>query len=115
MRKQMIENAAHEVATQIRSVEESIEAALVELAELQTKMVHARSVTNAGFAKSHAAFEQLAATTRDLIAARGSIGNCHSALVETRKTIPGLRTVGWGDSEDCPDAVTPTGTLRIVA
>jgi hypothetical protein len=28
MRKQMMENAAYEVATQIRSVEESIEAAL---------------------------------------------------------------------------------------
>ena len=89
MRKQMMENAAYEVATQIRSVEESIEAALVELAELQTKMVHARSVTNAGFNNSHAAFEQLAATTRDLIAARGSIGGCHAALVETRKTHSG--------------------------
>ena len=115
MRKQMMENAAYEVATQIRSVEESIEAALVELAELQTRMVHARSVTNAGFNSSHAAFEQLAATTRDLIAARGSIGGCHAALVETRKTIPGLRTVAWGDSEDCPPATAPSGTLRVVA
>ena len=116
MRKQMMENAAYEVATQVRSVEESIEAALVELAELQTRMVHARGVTNAGFNSSHAAFEQLAATTRDLIAARGSIGGCHAALAEARKAIPGLRTVAWGDSEDCPDAVvTPTGTLRVVA
>lgn len=115
MRKQLMENAAYEVATQIRSVEESIEAALVELAELQTKMVHARSVTNANIHTSHAAFEQLAATTRDLIAARGSIGGCHAALVQTRKTIPGLRTVSWGDSEDCPPATAPSGTLRIVA
>ncbi len=37
MRKQMIENAAYEVATQVRAVEESIEAALAELAELQTR------------------------------------------------------------------------------
>ena len=36
MRKQMIENAAFEVATQVRAVEESIEAALAELAELQS-------------------------------------------------------------------------------
>ena len=43
MRKQMIENAAYEVATQVRAVEESIEAALIELAELQTRMVHARA------------------------------------------------------------------------
>ena len=49
MRKQMIENAAYEVATQVRAVEDSIEAALVEIAELQTKMVHARVVTRAGF------------------------------------------------------------------
>lgn len=63
MRKQMMEDAAFEVAAQVRAVEESIESALVELAGLQSKMVHARGVTNAGFADSHAAFEQLAATT----------------------------------------------------
>jgi len=114
MRKQMMENAAYEVATQIRSVEQSIEAALVELAELQTKMVHARSVTNANFNSSHSAFEQLAATTRDLIAARGSIGGCHAALVETRKTIPGLRTVAFGD-DDCPPASASGAHLRVVA
>lgn len=113
MRKQMFENAAFEVAMQVRSVEESIEAALVELAELQTRMIHARGVTNANINSSHAAFEQLAATTRDLIAARGSIGGCHSALIETRKTIPGLRTVMIGDGDECP----PKGRadLRVVA
>jgi hypothetical protein len=114
MRKQMIENAALEVATQIRSVEQSIEAALVELAELQTKMVYARSVTNANINTGHAAFEQLAATTRDLIAARGSIGGCHAALVEARKAVPGLRTVAFGD-DDCPPSVAPSGHLRVVA
>jgi len=41
MRKQMIEDAAFDVATQVRAVEDSIETALVELAELQTKMVQA--------------------------------------------------------------------------
>jgi hypothetical protein len=113
MRKQMIENAAYEVATQVRAVEESIEAALVELAELQLKMVHARSVSNAGFVDSHAPFEQLAATTNGLVAARGGIASCHAALVETRKTIPGLRTVAIGDSE-CPPA-KGHADLRIVA
>jgi hypothetical protein len=114
MRKQMIENAAYEVATQIRAVEESIEAALAELAELQTKMVHARSVTNAGFVASHAAFEQLATTVNGLISARGGIAHCHAALAETRKTIPGLRTVAWGDGDECPPA-SATATLRVVA
>jgi hypothetical protein len=111
MRKQMIENAAFEVATQVRAVEESIEAALVELAELQARMVHARSVTGAGFVASHGAFEQLAATTTGLVAARGGIAHCHAALVETRKTIPGLRTVAFGD-DDCPP---PQAILRAVA
>ena len=113
MRKQMMENAAYQVATQVRAVEESIEAALAELAELQSKMVHARSVTNAGFVSSHAAFEQLGATVNGLIAARGGIANCHAALAETRKTIPGLRTVGFGD-EECPPQKGQVG-LHIVA
>jgi hypothetical protein len=112
MRKQMIENAAYEVATQVRAVEESIETALAELAELQTRMVHARGVTGAGFVASHAAFEQLAATTTGLVAARGGIAHCHVALAETRKSIPGLRTVSFGD-DDCPPK--PQANLRAVA
>ena len=114
MRKEMIENAAYEVATQVRAVEDSIESALIELAELQSKMVRARAVTGAAFITSHPAFEQLAATTAGLISARGGIANCHAALAETRKTIPGLRTVGFGDMGDCPP---PSGQvdLRVVA
>jgi uncharacterized protein YukE len=114
MRKQMIENAVYEVATQVRAVEESIEAALAELAELQARMVNARSVTGAGFVASHGAFEQLAATTTGLVTARGGIANCHAALVETRKTIPGLRTVAFGDQDGCPP-VEGLRELRVVA
>jgi hypothetical protein len=113
MRKMMIENAAYEVATQVRAVEDSIEAALMELAELQSRMVRARSVTNAGFVASHPAFEQLAATTGGLVAARGGIANCHAALAETKKSIPGLRTIAIGD-DDCPPA-SGHADLRIVA
>ncbi|HKX92864.1 MAG TPA: hypothetical protein VJM15_10635 [Sphingomicrobium sp.] len=116
MRKQMIETAAHELATQVRSVENSIEAALADLAELQSKMVHARAVTRAGFVSSHAAFEQLAVATNGLVAARGGIANCHAALAESRKSIPGLRTVAWGDAEDCPDEpIGIVSPLRVVA
>jgi len=114
MRKQMIENAAYEVATQVRAVEESIEAALGELAELQARMVQARGVTGAGFVASHGAFEQLAMTTSGLVAARGGIANCHAALAETRKTIPGLRTTAIGDEGDCPP-VAANPALRVVA
>ena len=113
MRKQNIENAAYEVATQVRAVEESIDAALTQLAELQARMIHARSVTGAGFAATHPAFEQLCTATSSLIAARGGMANCHVALAESRKTIPGLRTVAIGDDGDCPPA--PSGQLRIVA
>src|SRR4051812_9672067 len=113
MRKQMIENAAYEVATQVRAAEESIEAALAELAELQARMVRARGVTGAGFVASHSAFEQLAAATMGLVSARGGIANCHAALAEPRKTIPGLRTVSIGDTE-CPPAQAQAN-LRVVA
>ena len=114
MRKHQIENAAIEVATQVRTVEDSIEAALAEIAELQARMVHARGVTRAGMVSSHRAFEQLGATTNALIMARGSIGNCHVALVDAQTTIPGLRTVAIGDEGDCPPSTAAAG-LRIVA
>ena len=114
MRKHQIEDAAYEVATQVRTVEDTIETALAEIAELQARMVRARGVTRAGMVASHAAFEQLAATTNGLIAARGGIANCHAALAETRKTIPGLRTVSWGDAEECPPS-SGFGDLRVVA
>jgi hypothetical protein len=113
MRKQMIENAAFEVATQVRAVEDSIESALAELAELLARMVRARATTNAGFVASHAAFEQLAATTGGLVAARGGIAQCHAALAETKQTIPGLRAVAIGD-EECPPKFAHTD-LRVVA
>jgi hypothetical protein len=114
MRKQLVENAVYDVATQVRAVEDSIEAALAEIAELQARMVRARGVTRAGIVTSHAAFEELAATTSSLISARGGIGKCHVALSETRQTIPGARTVMIGDGDDCPPA-TAQADLRIVA
>jgi hypothetical protein len=115
MRKQMIENAAYEVATQVRTVEDSIEGALAELAELQARMVRARGVTRASMVGSHAAFELLAETMSSLVQARGRIANCHAALAETKQTIPGLRTVAWGDTEDCPPPSAVAPDLRIVA
>src|SRR3954453_12193494 len=114
MRKQMIENAAHELATQVRVAEESIEAAIGELAELQVRMVRARSVTGAAFVASHAPFEHVAAATAGLVAARGGVANCHLALAEARKAIPGLRTVAFGDQDDCPPPQA-VHELRVVA
>ena len=113
MRKQMIENAAFDVATQVRAVEDSIESALAELAELQAKMIRARSVTGVGVADSHAAFEKMADALHNLVAARGGMANCHVALVETQQHIPGLRAaVGFGDVSECPER--KTAQLRVV-
>jgi hypothetical protein len=114
MRKQMIENAALEVATQVRAVEDSIEAALIQLADLQSKMVLARGITRAGFVTTHEAFEQLAAATSGIVAARGGIANCHAALAESQKSIPGLREVGFGDLGECPPKAA-AAQLRVVA
>jgi hypothetical protein len=113
MRKQLIENAAFEVATQVREVEDIIDSALGELAELQSRMVRATGVTGIAHVRIQAAFDQLSATTNSLVAARGNIGSCHVALAEAKAFVPGLRTVAWGDGDDCPK--TAHADLRIVA
>jgi hypothetical protein len=113
MRKQMIENAAFEVATQVRAVEDTIDSALAEIAELQARILRANAVARAGFGTAHPALEKLAAAVGGLVDARGSVVGCHEALAEAKGKVPGLRTVGFGDSTECP----PSGTdhLRIVA
>jgi len=73
MRKQQVEHAAHEVATQIRAVEDIIDDALGEIAELQARMVRARATTGVGIATGHAAFEQLATALQGLVTARGGM------------------------------------------
>jgi hypothetical protein len=114
MRKQMIENAAYEVATQCRTVEDSLDAALAEIVELQSRMVRARAVAPVGFATGQDALEKVAETAKALIGARGAMAGCHAALAEVRGQVPGLRTVAFGDVEECPP---PTGAtqLRVVA
>jgi hypothetical protein len=116
MRKQMIESAALEVATQTRAVEDAIENALAEIAELQSRMVRARAVLGIATATGHEAFEQLAVATQSLVKARGGMANCHLTMKETAKLVPGLRTVGFGDAQECPPqegAARPD--LRVVA
>jgi hypothetical protein len=113
MRKQLIENSAYEVATQVREVEDIIDSALGELAELQSRLVRAVGVTGIAHVRIQAAFNQLSATTNNLVAARGNIGSCHVALAEAKEFVPGLRTVAWGDGDDCPKIAHTD--LRIVA
>jgi len=114
MRKHQIENAAFEVATQVRAVEDSIDSALIEIAELQARMMHASSVAHAGYGTVHPALEQLSAAVAGLVNSRGAVVACHAALAQAKTKVPGLRTVAIGDEGECPPA-SATTPLRVVA
>ena len=114
MRKQIVESAAFEVATQVRAVEDVIETALEEMAWLQMRMIRARAAAGVSTSTGHAAMEQLATALQALVTARGGMANCHGALRDAKQLVPGLRTVSWGDGEECPPKVAKTD-LRIVA
>ena len=113
MRKHIIETAALEVATQIRTVEDCIEDALAEIADLQSKMIRARASAGIATSTGHAAFEQLATAVQALVTARGGMANCHSELVDAKQFVPGLRTVSFGEGSECPKVAHTD--LRIVA
>jgi len=116
MRKQLIEATAFEVATQVRAVEDTIDTALEEIAELQSRMIRARAAAGVGVRTGHDALEQLGRALNALIAARGGIANCHSALVEAKRSVPGLRTVtGMGEGDECPKTAVAQPPLRVVA
>ena len=113
MRKQQLENAAFEVATQVRTVEDTIDSALAEIAELQSRVMRVNAIANVGVGAIHGTLEQLAAAFNGLVATRGAIVACQSALVDARGKVPGLRTVSYGDQGECPEIATTD--LRIVA
>ena len=116
MRTQLIENAAFDVATQVRAVEDAIDSTLTGLAELQSRMVRARGVMGVGPATGQAAFEQLSVTINSLIRARGTMVECHRELAGAKQFVPGLRTVSFGDGDDCPPATAAMpAPLRVVA
>ncbi len=116
MRKQIIENAAYNVATQVRAVEDSIDNALAELAELQARMVRASGVMPIGPATGQVAFEHLGSAIQNLITVRGTVAVCHGELASAKQTVPGLRTVAFGEPNECPplEAVRQAD-LRVVA
>ncbi len=114
MRKQIIQDAAFEVATQVRAVEETIDSVLAEMAELQARIMRANSVAGVGYATVHPALEQLANAMSGLVASRGAIVDCHAALAEAKGKVPGLRTVAIGD-EECPPKPSGFADLRVVA
>jgi hypothetical protein len=113
MRRQNIESSALEVATQVRAVEDSIETALIDLAELQLRMIRASAIAGVGTATGHAALQQVASALNGLVNARGGIANCHSELLAAKQLVPGLRTVSFGDGQ-CPEANASIRQLRAV-
>lgn len=114
MRKQMIQDAAYEVATQVRVVEETIDAALAEIAELQARIMRANSLAAVGFATAHPTLEQLVTAVSGLVVTRGAMVGCHAALADAKGKVPGLRTVALGDEGECPPK-TARADLRVVA
>jgi hypothetical protein len=115
MRKQDIQDAAFDVATQVRAVEDTIDSALCEIAELQARIMRANSIARVGFATAHPVLEKLADAVKGLVIARGSVVGCHSALAQAKTMVPGLRTVSFGEGEKCPDQKTAFVDLRVVA
>lgn len=116
MRKQMIQEAAYEVGVQVRLVEEKIENALEELAELQIRMIRARATANVATATGHQALEQIAESLQGMVAARGNVAMAHAILKETAQHVPGLRdTIAFGDDEPTPMPTKGQANLRAVA
>lgn len=114
MRKHQIENAALEVATQVRAVEDCIEHALEEIAELQARMIRARATARVATATGHEALENVANAMQGLVSARGGMAAAHLALKETKQQVPGLRETSFGDGDECPPQ-TGFADLKVVA
>jgi hypothetical protein len=114
MRKQAIWDAVHEVGIHTRSVEGLIESALVELAELQSKLVQVSNVAGVSYSTLQESFEGLSATINDLVKVRGTMAQCHNVFVETKEKIPGIRTTSWGNGDPCCASLAHTD-LRVVA
>ncbi|WP_265564546.1 hypothetical protein [Sphingomicrobium arenosum] len=113
MRKHAIETAAFDVATQVREVEDQIEAALAAIAELQGRMIHARAVARIATATGHEAFEEVASSISALVTARGGMAKAHMILKDTQGLVPGLRATGFGEMAECPES--GSADLRVVA
>jgi hypothetical protein len=75
------------------------------------QLVRARSVV--GIAIGHDDLEQVVVSLQGLINARGRMAQCHAALVTARQQVPGLRTVSFGDGQECPPL--PQAVLKVVA
>jgi hypothetical protein len=112
MRKQAIWDAVHEVGIHTRAVEDLIESTLVELAELQSKIVQVSNVAGVPYSTLQDSFEGVSATINDLVKVRGTMAHCHGVFLEAKEKIPGVRS--WGDGDPCCRPMAKTD-LRVVA
>jgi hypothetical protein len=115
MRKKAIWDAVHEVGIHTREVESLIESALVELSQLQSKLVQVSNVAGVSYSTLQQSFEGVSATINDLVKVRSTMGQCHEVFLETKEKIPGVRTTSWGDGDPCCGSLSPTTALRAVA
>jgi len=113
MRRQAIWNAVHEVGIHTRAAESLIESTLVELSQLQSKLVEVSNVAGVPYSTLQESFEGLSKTISDLVKARGTMGHCHEVFVDTKEKIPGVRAK-WGDGDPCCPPMAQTD-LRVVA
>jgi len=115
MRKQAIWNAVHEVGIHTRAVEDLIESALVELSQLQAKLVQVSNVAGVSYSTLQKSFEGVSTTINDLVKVRGTMAQCHNVFVETKEKIPGVRTTSWGNGDNVCCPASANTDLRIVA
>lgn len=113
MRRQAIWNAVHEVGIHTRAVEGLIESALVELAELQSKLVQVSNVAGVSYSTLQESFEGVSATINELVKVRSTMAQTHEVFVETKEKIPGVRTTSWGNGDPCCGSAHTD--LRVVA
>lgn len=113
MRREAIWNAVHEVGIHTRAVEGLIENALVELAELQSKLVEVSNVAGVSYSTLQQPFEGISATITELVRVRGTMAQCHETFVEAKEKIPGIRTTSWGNGDPCCGSAKTD--LRVVA
>jgi hypothetical protein len=50
-----------------------------------------------------------------MVKARGTMAQCHEAMVEAKEFIPGVRTTSWGNGNPCCPPKTAHTDLRVVA
>ena len=115
MRKQAVQSAARQVATQLRSLEESIDATLEELAQLQSSMLHARATAGVGPHIGQEALAEVAQALGSIVTGRGQIAQAHAYLKGTSQMVAGVRELNYGDVSQTPPAASGMADLKIVA